>query len=55
MAGDKIQTNYFSGEQGRIDFYILGTRMFAFVFHHHVPDEKQPKSKQLPRRNRVDC
>ena len=55
MAGDKIQTNYFSGEQGRTDFYISGTRMFAFVLHHHLPDEKQPKSKQLSRLNRVDC
>lgn len=39
MAGDKIQTNYFSGEQGRIDFYIFRIRMFAFGFHQHVPDE----------------
>lgn len=55
MAGDKIQTNYFSGGQGRIDVYILGITLFAFVFQQHGPDETHPESKQLPRRNRVEC
>ncbi|CAI8727100.1 hypothetical protein COK01_09175 [Priestia megaterium] len=54
MAGDKIQTNYFSVGQDRLDFYILGITLFAFVFQQHVPDETQPKSKQLPRRNRAN-
>ncbi len=54
MAGDKIQTNYFSVRQGRIDFYILGITLFAFVFQEHVPNEKHSKSKQIPRQNRVD-
>ncbi|MDR7242943.1 hypothetical protein [Priestia megaterium] len=55
MAGDKIQTNHFSGGQGRLDLYILGIRLFSFVFQQYGPDETQPKSQHLPHRNRVDC
>ncbi|MFE3888077.1 hypothetical protein ACFX4Y_00485 [Priestia sp. YIM B13446] len=55
MATDKIQTNYFSGGQGRLAFYIFGIRPFAFVFHQYGPDETHPKSQYLPHQNRVDC
>lgn len=54
MAGDKIQTNYFSIGQDRLDVYMLGITLFAFVFQEHVPNEKHPKSKQIPCQNRVD-